>query len=257
MSITPSSPRLITPERWAIVSPVAASSSGVATRTAAAGKPPASRTASAPSSSALRGPDPSAATWPPRADARFREQHGQDDDRLDHVYRDGRHAGLALHRSRAGLERAEEQSGEHDTERMQPAEQGDGDGGEAVPGREILKQRVGDAADLDAAGEPGDRAREREGERRQSPAVDPPADLRRPRAESHRAEPEAPQGAAKEPRAAHSAGEREQQPRMQPRPGQDRQPRALGDRIALGIDVLTLLQRPLHHQAGQSLRLRS
>ena len=46
----------------------------------------------------------------PMPTGRFRQQHHDDDDGLDHVHRHRRHAGLALHRARARLERAEEQA---------------------------------------------------------------------------------------------------------------------------------------------------
>ncbi len=164
-SIIPSMPRFSTPERWVSVSPVAASRSGVATRTAAARNPPTSTTASI--SAALRAAAPAfdpiaaSAIVPPRR-SRLRQQHDEDHHRLDHVDRHRRDPGLALHRARARLQRAEEEPGEHDTERVKPAEQRHRDGGEPVAGREVLEQRVGDAGHLDAAGQPGDRAGQRE-----------------------------------------------------------------------------------------------
>ena len=58
---------------------------------------------------------------------------------------------------------------------------------------------------------------------------------------------------AKTYQSAAAAHEREQQPRVKPGPGQERQPRRLGDRVALRVDVLRLLQRPLNHQADERL----
>src|SRR5258705_255389 len=52
------------------------------------------------------------------------------------------------------LERAEQDAGGDDAQRMKPCEQRHGNGGEAVARREVLEQRVGDAAHLDPAREP-------------------------------------------------------------------------------------------------------
>ena len=142
----------MTPERSVTVSPVAASRSGVPTRTAAARKPPTMGSTSV----TRRSPAPGR----PRARApriRVGEQDDDDDHRFHDIYRDGRHSRIPLHGARPGFERAEENSRRDDAERIEPGQQRHGNGGESIAGREVLKERVGHAADLDTAREAGDR----------------------------------------------------------------------------------------------------
>ena len=191
----------MTPERSVTVSPVAASSSGVATRTAAARNPPTStgsiRHAARRDHAALRRHAVRAALG---------EQH-DDDPTASTTYTAT--AGTPASRCIAPAPASSAPNrmpGDHHAERMQPAEQRDRDRGEAVARREVLEQRVGDAADLDAAGEPGDRARQASSAtaaiRRLSirPLI---SAARGPSADG--AEPEAPQRAAEEIPERHRA----------------------------------------------------
>src|SRR5271170_3632872 len=67
----------------------------------------------------------------------------------------------ALHRLRAVVERAEQERGGNDSERVQARDQSDGDRLEAPAGRELLVQSMRNGRDLHGAAESGERARQR------------------------------------------------------------------------------------------------
>src|SRR3954463_14366082 len=92
-SMVPSMPRLSTPERSAISSPMVASSSGVAIRSMAAKKPASIMATKALSMRQPRpyDPQPVEREQPPG-------HHGQQGDALDHIREIDRHAGLTRHR---------------------------------------------------------------------------------------------------------------------------------------------------------------
>ena len=73
--------------------------------------------------------------------------------------------GLPLHRAGTGFQRPEQESGEHDPERVATRQEGDGDRGEPVARREVLEQGVGNADDLEPAAQAGERPGEQQGHR--------------------------------------------------------------------------------------------
>ena len=60
-----------------------------------------------------------------------------------------RQADLDLRRLAADVGQRQQQAGEQDAERMQPAEEGDDDGGEAVAGRDVGDELADRAGDLE------------------------------------------------------------------------------------------------------------
>ena len=60
------------------------------------------------------------------------QKYRDDDHCFDHVHSRGRNTRIALHRPRTGLEGAEQYAGRYDTERVEPSEERNGDGGESI-----------------------------------------------------------------------------------------------------------------------------
>ena len=120
-----------------------------------------------------------------RACARVEGEQDQDHHPLDHLHQHRRHALGALHRLRTVVERAEQQRGTQQSERVETREQRDRDRLVTPSGREFLVQPMGDRGDLDRAAQAGQRAaqrhhqhrepRDRDSEERARAAIDPVA----------------------------------------------------------------------------------
>src|SRR5262249_42936942 len=114
VSIMPSSPTANTPARSERIPPNAANINGAAMRSTAGTTP--------------RRPGPTTHAPPhPRREA-HRAQHEDHREALDHGDQRRGHADRALHGQRAGLEESEEQPGGEHRQRIDGAEQRDGDG---------------------------------------------------------------------------------------------------------------------------------
>src|SRR5690242_908399 len=157
MIIIPSTPRLSTPARSTTSSPDAASSSGVE----------AAITDRRMASSSMRGLSYGMDKAHAIDDQRVAGEHVEQQNALEDLGEVGRD----LHRDLSGLAADEgqrqEQSGDQDADRIEPAEEGDDDGGEAVTRRDAGVEMADRPRHLDDAGEPGKRARAREGEQHQ------------------------------------------------------------------------------------------
>ena len=79
----------------------------------------------------------------------------------------------------------QEQPGEDDAERIQPAEEGDDDGGEAVARRDAGLELADRPRHFEDAGKAGERARDREGEQHQAIGAEA-GEARRPAARRRR-----------------------------------------------------------------------
>src|SRR3954452_6397428 len=122
-SIMPSTPRLSTPARSAISSPNPASSSGVAARSVAT-----SRATRAKPSGMPHRPQHDQSL----VDEDIRRQQEEQQHALDRPGRRDRQLHGDLQLLPAQIQQRHEEGGAEDAERMQPAHEGDDDGGEAI-----------------------------------------------------------------------------------------------------------------------------
>src|SRR5882724_11958756 len=163
MIIMPSTPRLSTPARSAMSSPAAASSKGVDAamieRMMASSRP-------------IRG------LWLWHDETNAIEDHGIAGEHVEQQY-PLEHLGQIqrnLHRNLRLLAADEgerqEQAGDQDADRIQPAEKRDDDGGEAIAGRDVGAEVSDRAGDLDDAGKAGERSRDEEGEDHQPVGIE-------------------------------------------------------------------------------------
>src|SRR5690606_28632851 len=141
VSISPSRPMFMTPDRSDSKPPSAVKSSGVVMRSTAVSsaivkKSPILDPRFRCSGGRAAGCGAAAEPAPDRRQSvdHLQRGDGKDDQALDELDDLLRDIG-GLHRGSAGAESAEEQSGEDDAERMVAADESDGDGGEAVAGR--------------------------------------------------------------------------------------------------------------------------
>src|SRR5436305_358525 len=121
----PSTPRFRTPARSTTSSPAAASSSGVEAAITV------SRTASTNSMNDLRREHDAEAV----DDERVAGEHVEQQDALKHLGEIERHLERNLRAFSADKREREEQRRDQDPDRIEPAEEGNDDGGEAVTGR--------------------------------------------------------------------------------------------------------------------------
>src|SRR5690606_34788351 len=130
-SIVPSTPRVRTPDRSVTSSPSAASASGVPARIAPA------RTAMTVARPAMGLHRAAGAKEPDAgADEHVRSEYEEQQQALEHAGHRRRQVEPDLQCLAAQVQQRHEQAGEQDAERMQPAEKGNDDGGEAVPRRD-------------------------------------------------------------------------------------------------------------------------
>ena len=135
----PSRLMLIIPARSTTTSPSAASASGVAVRTVA-------------STNAEKGELIQRARLAADSCSLERDER-ENDGGFDDGHDDRRNAGVALHGRRARLERAEQNACPNHRGGVEPREQGDGNRGVPVAGRDVLVERVRHAGHFDGAGE--------------------------------------------------------------------------------------------------------
>src|SRR5216684_3062882 len=122
----PSTPRLSTPARSATSSPAAASSSGV----------DAARTARMmASSNPIGGPAVRHHDMDAVEDEGIAGEHVEQQEALEHLGQVERHLQRNLGALAANESERQEQAGDHDADRVQPAEERNDDGGEAVARR--------------------------------------------------------------------------------------------------------------------------
>src|SRR5882672_3748640 len=132
-TIMPSTPRLRTPERSATSSPVAANTSGVAAIMALIRMLARSSMVSVLHRVGGRAPrDPARAVVHQHVGGEQKEQEHA----LEHGRRSARQAHGDLRRLAADVGQRQQQPGEQDADGMQPAQEGDDDGGEAVAARQ-------------------------------------------------------------------------------------------------------------------------
>ena len=157
ISIMPSTPRFSTPDFSTTSSPSAASSSGVAA-------PMTVIRIEIVTGVHQRGSFRAAAQAQPVADEDVGGEQEEQHHRLEDAGRRGRQPERGLRLLAADIGDREDDAGEDDADRMQPAEEGDDDRGEAVAGRELRHHLPEGAGRLEDAGEPGQPAA---GEQRQ------------------------------------------------------------------------------------------
>src|SRR5690606_654914 len=162
MIIMPSTPRLSTPERSTTSSPMAAIRSGVAA--VAMVMKTASNMACLPYRAGTR-PDEADTV----VDQRVAGEHEEQDQPLEGAHHLVGQADRDLRRLPAEIGQRQHQPGRDDAERVQPAEEGDDDGGEAVADRQLLVQVPHRARHFRDAGKPRQRARDEEGEHHHPP----------------------------------------------------------------------------------------
>src|SRR5207245_5374384 len=97
-----------------------------------------------------------------------KDHHGSLQD-VDQVERD---VTEELNHRAAAAQRTEEERREHDADGMTPAQQGHGDPGKSVAGREMVDEAVIDTEDLKAAGHAAEEARDGEGDEDRAGEVD-------------------------------------------------------------------------------------
>src|SRR5665647_2622875 len=159
MIIMPSTPRLSTPERSTTSSPAAASSSGVD-----AAITDMIMASSSPMNVSLGG----LFEWSDQTDAiedqGIAGQHVEQQDALEHLSEIERDLHRDLRALAADEGERQKQTGGQDADRIEPAEEGDDDRGEAVAGRDAGLQHADRTGHLDDAGKAGKRAGNHEGE---------------------------------------------------------------------------------------------
>src|SRR5690554_4630864 len=158
MIIMPSTPRFSTPERSVTSSPTAASRSGVA----------AVAMVMRTSSNIGTRPLPAHGRFGHQPDAIMYEGIAGEHEEQDHSLEDPcylvRQADGYLCCFATEIGKRQNQAGCHNAERIEPAEEGDDDGGEAVAGRDDRPQLPDGAGNFGYAGKPGKTARNHEGE---------------------------------------------------------------------------------------------
>src|SRR6516165_531576 len=163
MIIMPSTPRLRTPERSTTNSPEAASKSGVEA---------AITERMMASSSNMHGLSDGAQHADAVDDERIAGQHVEQQDALEHLGEVERH----LHRDLRALATDEgerkKKTGDQDTDRIEPPQKGDDNGGEAVARRHAGIEMADRSRHFDDPGKAGQRAGNREGEEHQAIGVE-------------------------------------------------------------------------------------
>src|SRR5579885_1237928 len=164
ISIMPSTPRLSTPARSTTSSPAAAISSGVA----------AVMTVSSTASMSMVG-HPAARADPAHAveHERVAGEHEEQQHPLHHVGEIDRHAQLDLRRLAAEIGEREHQPRDQNARRVEQPEKSDDDRGEAVARRDRRQDLADRAGHLHDPGEPGERARQPEGDEHVLALVEP------------------------------------------------------------------------------------
>src|ERR1700733_4325015 len=155
MIIIPSTPRLRTPERSTTNSADAAKRSGVDA---------AITDRMMASSSSMHGLSNGAYETDAVDDQRVAGEHVEQQDALEHLGEVERDLHRDLRALAADEGQRQEQPSDQDADRIQPAEKGDDDGGEAVARRHTGVEMSDRSRHLDDAGKPGERAGHREGE---------------------------------------------------------------------------------------------
>jgi hypothetical protein len=140
-----------------------------------------------------------------------------------------------------------------DAQWIQPSQQSHGDTGEAVTRRETLEQGVGHSRNLNASRKTGDPTREQQRRRNDPIGVDPPRNARGESSSTSGPQSETPPGTSVEHPETQGETDGQQETEVKPRTGNQGQACTRGDRIALRVDPLCLLQRTLHHPADQRL----
>src|SRR5271154_5711100 len=141
MIIMPSTPRLRTPERSTTSSPAAASSSGVDAAMM-------ERTMASSMRRPFHGPQQADAI----DDQGIASQHVEQQDPLKHLGKIERNLHGDLRAFAADEGQGKKQAGDQDADRIEAAEEGDDDGGEAVAGRNAGLQVTDRSRHLDDAG---------------------------------------------------------------------------------------------------------
>src|SRR5580658_1581529 len=155
ITIMPSTPRLSTPARSTTSSPSAAMRSGVdAVMTV-------SRIASR---STVSHPRPRCYEADAIGDERVAGEHVEEQHALEDLGEVERHMQRDLRGLAAEIGQGEGKPGQQDADRIEPAEKGDDDRGEAIARRDRRQELADRPGGLDDAGETGERARYREGE---------------------------------------------------------------------------------------------
>ena len=149
MIIMPSTPRLRTPERSTTSSPAAASKSGVD-----AAMIEENNRLKHGSHAAFRGVQQA----DPIDDEGIAGQHVEQQNALEHLGEIERHLHGDLCAFAADEGQGKKQSGDQNTDRIEPAEERDNNRGEAVAGRDAGLQMSDRPGDLDDAGKAGERA---------------------------------------------------------------------------------------------------
>ena len=162
-SIMPSAPRLTMPARSLISSPRPAIASTVPALSVAATA--GARTASIRSAIRARARDGHAPAAHPQhavVDQRVAGQQREQQQALEHAGQRLRQPEPRLRQLAADVEHAHQQRREDDADRVQPADEGDDDRGEAVAGRHVRRQLAERPGHLERAGQAGHAARDQQ-----------------------------------------------------------------------------------------------